>query len=121
MTHQLPVVGQDSGVFHPDTAAAARRIISQDAREYTAVLYFTKADGTARRMVCRYYDSPSRTADTMVVWDIEKGAYRTIRLDRVHTVKVLVSRPAPQPQPAPDREAARRRLDAMKAELHEMF
>lgn len=119
MTHQLPAVGQDSGVFHPDTAAAARRIISQDAREYTAVIYFTKADGTARRMVCRYYDSPSRSADTMVVWDMEKGEWRTIRLDRVHTVKLLVSWPAPEP--APDREAARRRLEAMKAELHEMF
>jgi predicted DNA-binding transcriptional regulator YafY len=79
-----------------------RETINQAGREHTLVLYFTKADGTERRMVARYSGALSPTSKTMTLWDMEKGDWRTIRLDRVHGVKICgVSRPAPQPSKAP--------------------
>lgn len=86
--------------------------------------YRKERDGTARRMVARYYGDTSRKPSQMVVWDLEKGARRTVNLDTVQAVKVLAGRSKPQPAPdrAPaEREAARRRFEALRAELHELF
>ena len=70
-------------------AKAAREIISTHGTRHTVVVYFRrKSDGTPRRMVCRYMNTPSRTKDTMIVCDIEKGQYRTIPLSRVDDIKL---------------------------------
>lgn len=120
MHTQLPSVGQDSNAYHPNGADVARRIISQEGARHTCVVYFTKADGSARRMVCRYDGATSKALHLITVWDLEKGAYRTINLRTVHTIKVLGARKV-QTSPAPDREAARRRVEELKAEFAQMF
>lgn len=122
MSIQLPSVGQDSDAYHPADAASARRIIAEEGSRHSVVVYFEKASGEARRMVARYYGHTSRKPSQIVVWDVEKGGLRTVDLTTVHTVKVC-QRPAPTPQPAPDREAAPRpgqrspKLQAMIDEL----
>lgn len=79
----------------PITPTDARRLIDTEGREHTLVLYFTKADGTARRMVCRYSGALSNHPDVMRVWDLEKGSWRSVNLTRIHGLKVLgVSRSA---------------------------
>lgn len=102
------------------TQTQARETIHTEGQRHTLVVYFTKRDGTARRMVCRYYGDTSRKPSQIVVWDLEKGERRTVNLDTVQAVKVLSGQRV-KPQPAPDREAARRRMEALRTELHEMF
>lgn len=59
---------------------------------------FTKADGTERKMVCRtgvqkdlkgkglQYDR--RKAHNIVVWDMNAEGYRTIKTDRLKSIKI---------------------------------
>lgn len=123
MPYQLPPIGADSSAFHPATAADARHLIATEGTEHTVVIYNTKADGSPRRFVARYYGHTSRRPSHIVVWDIEKGGIRTVDLETVHTVKVLRApqRPRPAPDREPKREEKRRRFEALKAELHEYF
>lgn len=55
------------------------------------VVYFTKRDGTERRMVCRYTGAAS-TFYNLRVFDVEKGAFRQVPLTRVHRVAELRTR-----------------------------
>lgn len=78
----------------PVPAERARQTINTAGREHTLVIYYRKKDGTTRRMVCRYFGEASRVPSQMTVWDLEKGARRTVNLDTVEVLKVLgVSRP----------------------------
>ena len=81
--------------------ADARQLILTEGQAHTCVVYFTKKDGTTRRMVCRYFDGTSRKPHLMTVLDIEKGAPRTVNLDAVQRIVVLrprEDRPAIAPQ-----------------------
>ncbi len=57
-----------------------------------AVVYFTKANGERRRMVCHVPaldDSRAltRKANHLLVWDVEKGDVRTVNLSTVESVR----------------------------------
>lgn len=96
---QLPEVGADPRDIFPASADDARRILTEGR---PALVYFTKSDGSTRRMLCNFTGCTSRTADTLVVFDCEKGALRTIRLDRVHSIRVLSAPERPtRPSVAP--------------------
>lgn len=116
---QLPEIGADPANIFPASADDARRILTEGR---PALVYFTKSDGSTRRMLCNFTGCTSRTADTLVVFDCERGAHRTIRLDRVHSIRVLSApeRPAPAPQPArPERTPEERaaRLQALRESM----
>ena len=98
-------------------ATNPRAIINSAGRAHTMVIRFRKADGSLRRMVCRYDGAMSKKADQVVVWDFEKGAYRTVTLSRVEEVKVC-SRPKPALRPAAEREA---RLEELRRQMSEIF
>ena len=73
------------------TAPEARTVILA-AR--CCVVYFTKADGTRRRMVCHVPspDDPrafTSKANHLIVWDVEKGEPRTVNLATVERIKAL--------------------------------
>ena len=113
--------------YTPNNAAAARSIIVQEGTRHTLVIYFTKrTDGARRRMVCRFFPAQADAAryrfnpserDLLPVWDVERGGPRFVSLDAVDVVKVLAPTSRPAPQPAPDRDAQRRRFEALRAEL----
>ena len=60
---------------------------------------FVKADGSRRKMACRLgvtkglrsppgsWNGP-REGEILTVWDMHKGAYRSIRLDRLRTLSI---------------------------------
>lgn len=97
------------------TRSEARRTINIQGRKNTVVVYFTKRDGEARRMVCRYFGASSRRPHLMEVWDMERGAVRCVNLDTVSEVKVC-ARPV-------DADAARRarKLEELRREMAEIF
>lgn len=95
-------------------AGSAREIINGAGREHTLVIYFTKKTGEKRRLVGRFDGAMSRNRDQVVIWDFEKGAYRTVTLSRVEDVKVC-GRPAPQ---ALKGEA---RLQQLRDEMAQLF
>lgn len=64
----------------------ARSLITRHEGQ-SLVIRFTKADGTFRRMTAIYYGHRSRTPETLVVWDMERGALRTVPLNRVCSIK----------------------------------
>lgn len=71
------------------------------------VVYFTKRDGTLRRMVCHVPPEDDRRAlsyraHLLTVWDVEKGDVRTVNLSTVQSVRpVKTSTPRPLP-PQPE-------------------
>ncbi|MEM9665491.1 MAG: hypothetical protein AAF970_11180 [Bacteroidota bacterium] len=67
------------------TATEARRIIA--GRQLVAV-YFTRKDGTERRLVGRYVGSTCRPGQ-MTLWDIEARGFRTVTLGRVREIKAF--------------------------------
>ena len=77
------------------------------------IVYFTKRDGTTRRMVCHVPAETdprafTRTPEMLSVWDVEKGAIRTVNLATVHQVRPVATRPHV-------RTAPRRSLDSIAA------
>ena len=101
-------------------ATEARRLINTAGREHTLVVYFTKADGTKRRMVARYNGALSNHPDVLRVWDIEKGAWRSVNVTRIQGIKVLgVSRPATER--ATDRAPQEPQRPASTAEMKEQL
>ena len=93
-------------------ATNPRALINTEGQKHTLVITFVKRDGTKRRMVARYYGTPSRKPDQMVVWDMERGGFRTVTLSRVEDVKVC-TRPA-----ALKGEA---KLEQLRREMAEIF
>ena len=105
------------------TRTEAARTIALEGQRHTLVAYFTKrTTGEERRMVLRYGGDPIR-GGLVRVWDLEKGAYRTVNLDGVRAIKVLIAPPRPQDRPAepPKRDASRARLDELRAEMDRLF
>lgn len=110
--------------FRPASPESARRVICEQASRRAVIVYIRelRTRPEPRRMVCRWSpDLAERTRlpydpiekDTLLVWDLEKGDYRTVSLDRVEEIAWN--------EPAADREAARRNVEAMKAQLAEWF
>lgn len=73
--------------------------LKEKLREKVAEVTFTKADGTERKMVCTLMDeylpeiSPrpleearKENDSVLAVWDLEKEAWRSFRLDSVTNV-----------------------------------
>ncbi len=95
------------------TTTDARSTINTQGRLHTLVVYFTKADGELRRMVCRYTGRPSRKSYLMLVWDLEKGDWRNVNLGTVREIKVLGRE---------DRKPVRReRFETIKQEVHSLL
>ena len=70
------------------TATVARSLAASPC-----VVYFTKKDGTARRMVTAPTPEGVTARGTMVrVWDAEKGAYRTVNAATVSRIVALAAR-----------------------------
>ena len=90
------------------TQHKARHTINTEGRFHALVIYFIKRSGGSRRMVCRYTGRPSRSLHLMLVWDLEKGAWRYVNLSIVHEIKVITS-------PRKDRSPARRFEEARTA------
>lgn len=117
-TH-LPAPGSP-GAFHPNNAAAARSIINSEGRTNLVVIYYQKKDGSIRRLVGYYDGAMSPAPDQMVMWDVEKGGYRTVNLRTVDVVKIMgCSRTyALEPEAAADRPPQpKKTLAELKAEL----
>ncbi len=93
------------------TVTAARTAILS-AR--CAVVYFTKANGELRRMVCHVPAEDdrralNRKAHLLTVWDVEKGDVRTINLSTVESVRPVKTRtPQPPMPPQPNGRSAPR-------------
>ncbi|HET6567881.1 MAG TPA: hypothetical protein VFG50_07945 [Rhodothermales bacterium] len=94
------------------TRNEARQTIGREGRKNTVVVYFTKRDGEARRMVCRYCGASSRRPHLMEVWDMEKGAVRCVNLDTVTGIRVCVR---PTETEAAREERSRRKLEEISA------
>lgn len=97
----------------------ARAIIATEGARRALVVYFTKRDGTARRMVCRFYGATSRRPHLITVWDMEKGAARSVNLDTVQKITVLgAERPERRDRPA---IPPRRSFEDFQREIQDLF
>lgn len=104
------------------TRTEARAIINAEAQKAAVVVYFTKRDGTTRRMVCRVDgQAMSRKPYLLTVWDMEKGAVRSINLDTVSRIVLPGTRPAPAPDRAPMPGKGGMSAQQMRQMLHEIF
>ena len=102
------------------TRNEARQVINTEGQQHTLVVYFTKRDGSERRMVCRSYAKLSRKPYLITVWDLEKGADRAINLDTVREIKVLRGR-EDRPAMPPKREVPQRTFEDARREMRELF
>lgn len=50
---------------------------------------FTKADGTTRKMLCHMGPDSVITDSFATVWDVEAEDYRSVRFDRLTSVKLV--------------------------------
>ncbi len=82
-----------------------RDTLLKDLTENVAEIYFTKVDGTQRRMKCtllphllppntdlNYLHEEHKKADNLNViacWDLENGGWRSFRIDSVKMVQLL--------------------------------
>ena len=81
------------------TAAQIARTLAASV----CLVYFTKRDGSTRRMVTAPSPDGIALKGTMArVWDVEKGAYRTVNTATVTDLRCLASKPARRGT-APDR------------------
>lgn len=89
--HVEPCNNSASEYISPE---AARRMINEAGREHTLVVRFDKADGSARRMVCRYTGATSPDPWHMTVWDEEKDDWRQVDTRTCRTIRVLSNQKA---------------------------
>lgn len=107
------------------TRTEASRTIATAGRHHTIVVYFTKrTNGQERRMVLRYAGDPIQ-GGLVKVWDLEKGAWRTVNLDAVHELRICgvdrKAEPAGDRDPIPPSGAPQATLAELKAEMDELF
>src|SRR5690606_21368089 len=74
------------------TTTEARQMINEQGRKNLLVVHFTKKNGEHRRMLCYYRGASSRSASLMTVFDVEKGADRSVNLNTVESIKVMNTR-----------------------------
>lgn len=87
-----------------DEVPMFRSWLQEHLRAGVVTVHFTKTDGDARVMRCTLQegvvpvkvvaeDAPPKTrktsADTLAVWDVERGDWRSFRLDRVTKVVLI--------------------------------
>lgn len=88
----------NSNVISTNTSKADLAAI---LREQSAVVTFTKKDGTTRRMLCTLQEGvvvphekkTDRTVepkdDVLPVWDLEANAWRSINIDSIQTIETI--------------------------------
>ena len=92
-------LGVTTSAEKPLTTKEGREWLKSHLKMAPMVIVFTKKDGTEREMNCTLAEAvivphekttertKEENSDTMAVWDIEKSAWRSFRLDSVSAIQ----------------------------------